>query len=237
MKSLKNWDNKTWLSSKSYITAFNKFLDVRVNLNKHTKILDIGCGRANIISYLHKRYNFKKKPIGVDIVKNKNIKRNIIFNKDDALNFLKKTNKKFDLILIKQSIHFFNKDKVKLLLHQIRSKLDDNGKLLIFSINTRNNTIPCFKKMKLKLDKSLKKDELLFKFIKNKLKNSKVSYFSFKVVVTKQKYIKMIENRYISCLLRMSIKDLKSGIDEFNLKFSNHIKFIDTLRCLSYKKD
>ena len=44
MKKLKNWDNKTWLSSKSYISQFNKFLKTKINFNKNLKILDIGCG-------------------------------------------------------------------------------------------------------------------------------------------------------------------------------------------------
>ena len=78
MKKLKNWDNKTWLSSKSYITQFNKFLKSRINLNKSSKILDIGCGRANIISQLHKKYKFKNKPVGIDIVKNNTDTRFII---------------------------------------------------------------------------------------------------------------------------------------------------------------
>ncbi len=46
MKKLINWDNKTWLSSKSYISQFNKFLKTKINFNKNSKILDIGCGRA-----------------------------------------------------------------------------------------------------------------------------------------------------------------------------------------------
>ena len=41
----------------------------------------MGCGRANIISSLQKKYRFKNKPIGIDIVRNKNIKKNIIFIK------------------------------------------------------------------------------------------------------------------------------------------------------------
>ena len=68
MKKLKNWDNQTWLSSENYIYQFNKFLNKRVRLNKNTKILDIGCGRANIISALQKKYKFKEKPIGLDII-------------------------------------------------------------------------------------------------------------------------------------------------------------------------
>ena len=71
MKKLKNWDNKTWLSSKSYISQFNKFLKSKINMNKNLKILDIGCGRANIISALQQKYKFRNKPIGIDIVGNK----------------------------------------------------------------------------------------------------------------------------------------------------------------------
>ena len=74
MKKLRNWDNKTWLSSKKYISAFNFFLKEKVKLNKNTKVLDIGCGRANIISFLQKKYKFKNKAIGIDIVRNKGIK-------------------------------------------------------------------------------------------------------------------------------------------------------------------
>ena len=116
MKRLRNWDNKTWLSSKKYINSFNVFLKSKINFNKDLQILDIGCGRANIISALQKKYKFKKKPIGIDVVKNGNIKKNIFFKKINALKYLKKTNKKFDLILIKQTIHFFNKSEIKALL-------------------------------------------------------------------------------------------------------------------------
>ena len=75
MKKLKNWDNKTWLSSKRYILSINRFLKKNIKLNRNSKILDIGCGRGNIISSLNSFYKFKEKPIGLDIIKNnKNIK-------------------------------------------------------------------------------------------------------------------------------------------------------------------
>ena len=63
MKRLRNWDNKTWLSSKKYITSFNTFLKSKINFNQDMQILDIGCGRANIISALQKKYNFNKNNI------------------------------------------------------------------------------------------------------------------------------------------------------------------------------
>ena len=236
MRRLRNWDNQTWLSSKKYITSFNTFLKSKINFNKDLQILDIGCGRANIISALQKKYKFKKKPIGIDVVKNGNIKKNIIFKKINALKYLKKTNKKFDLILIKQTIHFFNKNEIKALLSQAKSRLNNKGQILILTLKTRNNKIPCFKKMKILLNKSLKKDETILAIIKKNLKKSKESYFKYNVNISSKKYSKMINDRYISCLLSMNQKVLKSGIDEINNKFGRLIKFEDVLKCVSYRK-
>ena len=236
MKRLRNWDNKTWLSSKKYINLFNTFLKSKINFNKNMQILDIGCGRANIISALQKKYKFKKKPIGIDVVKNKNVKKNIIFKKINALNYIKKTNKKFDLILIKQTIHFFNKNQIKVLLAQAKSKLNNKGQILILTLKTRNNKIPCFKKMRIELNKSLKKDEIILRIIKKSLKKSKESYFKYRVNISLKRYSAMITNRYISCLLSMNKKMLKLGIKEMNNKFQSLLKFEDDLKCISYKK-
>ena len=235
MKRLRNWDNKTWLSSKKYIFAFNLFLSSKIKLNKKTKILDIGCGRANIISYLQKKYKFNSKPIGIDIVKNKDIKKNIQFRKADAILYLKKK-ENYDLILIKQSIHFFSKTQINFLLNLIKERLNPRGKLLIFSLNTKSNKIPCFKLMKEKLKESLKKDKILLKIVKKNLKKTTENKFSFKVKITKLKYISMINSRYISCLLNMSDKELKKGIGEIQSKYKNQIEFTDTLKCISFRK-
>ena len=236
MKKLKNWDNNTWLSSKKYTNAFNNFLNSKIKFNKNTQILDIGCGRANIISALQKKYKFNNKPIGVDVIKNGNIKKNVIFVKNNALNYLKKTNRNFDVILIKQTIHFFKKNQINLLLDYSKLKLNSKGKILIFSLKAKDNQIPCFKKMKDKLISSLKMDNFLFKIVKKNLKNSKETNFIFKVSIAKNKYLRMIKDRYISCLLDISAKDLKLGIGELNLKLKNQISFIDTLKCITFKK-
>ena len=74
MKPLKNWDNRTWLSSKRYISQFHKFINKKTKLNKNTTVLDIGCGRANIISFLQKRRN-PRKPF---VVFNNNPPRHLI---------------------------------------------------------------------------------------------------------------------------------------------------------------
>ena len=236
MKQLKNWDNKTWLSSSKYISSFYKFLKKKIKINKKTRILDIGCGRANIISFLQKKYKFQNKPIGIDIVKSKNTKKNIIFKKTDAIRYLKKTDQKFDLILIKQTIHFFSKNKINTLLNLAKKKLNTKGQILIFSLKTKNNKIPSFKIMKIKLNSGLKRDENLLKEIKKNLNRYKISYFNFKVSISRSKYITMIKNRYISCLLNLSKKEIKKGVEEIKSNFRNQIKFTDTLICINYKK-
>ena len=236
MRKLKNWDNNTWLSSRKYILNFNKFLKQKVKLSNQSQILDIGCGRANIISDLQKKYNFKNKATGIDLIKNKNIKKNIIFKNINAIDYLKNCKKKYDLILIKQAIHFFPKKKLITLLNLIKKNLNLKGTLLIFSLKIKNNKIPCFKKMKMRLDKSLKKDKFLFKIIEKNLGEVKETNFNYKVIISKKKYVSMIKSRYISCLLDISREDLSKGIGEINLKFKNQIRFTDTLKCLSFRK-
>ena len=235
MKKLKNWDNKTWLSSKSYISQFNKFLKTKINLNKNSKILDIGCGRANIISALQKKYKFKDKPLGIDVVASKDVKKNILFKKIDAIKYLKKK-EKYDLILIKQTIHFFSKTNLNNLLNLAKKRLNPKGKILIFSLKTKNNKIPCFEKMRKNLDKSLKRDEYLFRIIKKNLKKTKNFYFNFNVTISKKRYLWMIKSKYISCLLDLKEKDINNGLNEIKLKYNNTIKFIDTLKCISFSK-
>ena len=236
MKQLKNWDNKTWLSSSKYISSFASFLENKNKINKNSKILDLGCGRAYIISHLHKKIKFNVKPIGIDIVKNKNINKNITFLKINAIKYLKSTNKSFDLILIKQTIHFFSKKQIKELLNLAKNKLNSKGQILIFSLKLSNNQIPCFKKMKFELSKSVKKEEEIIKIVKLIFKKYKIDQFKFKVNITKLKYIKMIKDRYMSCLLNFSGNSLKKGINEIKSNYKNLIKFTDTLNCINYKK-
>jgi ubiquinone/menaquinone biosynthesis C-methylase UbiE len=123
MKSIKNWDNKTWLSSKDYINSFNKFLIKHSNLNSSSKILDIGCGRGKILGNLSTKLSLKSKPIGIDIESHKDRDRKIVFKKIDAINFFKSNIDSFDLILIKQTIHLLNISKIKKLIKLCKKNL------------------------------------------------------------------------------------------------------------------
>ena len=46
----------------------------------------------------------------------------------------------------------------------------------------------------------------------------------------------MIKNRFNSCLLNLSSKELKTGIDEIRKKYKRKLIFFDKLICISYEK-
>ena len=129
MPSLKNWDNKTWISSRRYIKFFNNFILKQKKLDKNSKILDIGCGRGKIIGTLSSKLKLINKPIGVDIETHKDIDKRILFKKINAIKYLKNNSKMFDLILIKQTIHFFSKRQIKELLNLAKKKLNKKRKI------------------------------------------------------------------------------------------------------------
>ena len=236
MSSLKNWDNKTWLSSLRYIQKFNNFLLRQKRLDKNSAILDIGCGRGKIVGNLYKKLKLKKKPIGIDIESHKDKDKNMIFKKQNAVSFLNQTKKNFDLILIKQTIHLLEINEIIRLLNICKKKLTISGKIFIFSLDPYENEIPTFKLMKRNINNSLKRDKKIFKLIK-KLDFSLIEKkFSYKVNISKIKYTDMIKKKYISTLLNFTDKQIFTGIKEINTRYNKKLIFNDKLICLILSK-
>ncbi len=229
---IKNWDNKTWLSSQDYINQFNKFLLKNIKLDSNSIILDIGCGRGKILGNLKSKLNLTTKPFGIDIINHKDKDKRINFQKIDALKFFDKNKHKFDLVLIKQTIHLFNSNEIKKLLKKAKKNLTPNGKIFIFSLDVYKNEIPTFRLMKSKLFKSLTRDKKNLNMIINSNTQTIKRKFIYKVKITKRKYLDMIKNKYISTLLTFTEKELLAGSKELNLKYKKNLRFKDKLICL-----
>ena len=237
MTPLKNWDNKTWLSSQRYILSFNRFILKQIKLDRNSRVLDIGCGRGKIISNLSNKLKLHNKPIGIDIENHKDKSKKIIFKKTDALSFVSKTKINFDLILIKQTIHLVKKNQINKLLLICKNKLNTNGKIIILSLDPHKNEIPAFDLMKKKLKQSLKRDKSLFQLIKKFNTNLTVKKFIFNVKISKNKYLQMIKNRYISTLLNFTEKQIQNGLNEIDKKYKKKLNFKDQLICLIIKNN
>ena len=236
MVSLKNWDNKTWLSSKKYINSFNNFVLKQKKLNKNSKILDIGCGRGKILEDLSQRLKLVNKPIGIDIENHKDKSKKILFKKIDAFRFISKTKISFDLILIKQTIHLLKKNQIIKILNLCKKKLNRNGKILVLSLDPDKNEIPTFKIMYKTLKKSLRRDNKIFELINNTYPKLLIKNFTYPVKILKKDYLEMIKKKYISTLLNLSNNQITDGLKEINIKYKKKLFFNDNLICMIIKK-
>jgi len=234
---IKNWDKDNWLSSKSYISDFNLFLTKVIKLNTSSQILDIGCGRAKIIGSLSSKLKLRDRPIGIDLVSHKDKDKRVDFKKIDATSFFLTNKKKFDLILLKQTIHLLKMSEIKTLLIKMKKSLKPNGKILIFTLEPHKNEIPNFTLMKIRLLKSLKRDEKILKFISKLYPKRIIKYFSYKVKISKKKYISMISKKFISTLLNLNKEQIVTGINEINLKYKKDLNFNDKLVCIIIKNN
>ena len=234
---IKNWDKDNWLSSKSYISDFNLFLTKVIKLDTSSQILDIGCGRAKIIGSLSSKLKLRDRPIGIDLVSHKDKDKRVDFKKIDATSFFLTNKKKFDLILLKQTIHLLKMSEIKTLLIKMKKSLKPNGKILIFTLEPHKNEIPNFTLMKIRLLKSLKRDEKILKFISKLYPKRIMKYFSYKVKISKKKYIIMISKKFISTLLNLNKEQIVTGINEINLKYKKDLNFNDKLVCIIIKNN
>ena len=141
----------------------------------------------------------------------------------------------FALIFVKQTIHFFTKKNLKKLVKLMKLRLKNNGRIVIMSLDTKSNEIPCFSSMKIALEKSLEKDKYILKILKKNLGKFIEKKFVFKVILKRSDYIRMLKNRYISCMLKMSAEQIKNGVNEILRDYSKKIVFKDKLICLIYK--
>ncbi|MDA9678179.1 class I SAM-dependent methyltransferase [Candidatus Pelagibacter sp.] len=229
---IKNWDNKTWLSSQDYINSFSKFLLQNIKLDSNSMILDIGCGRGKILGNINSKLKLRVKPFGIDIIDHEDRDKRINFKNINAVKFFNKNKYKFDLILIKQTIHLLSLSEIRKLLKIVKKNLTPSGKIFIFSLEILKNEIPTFKLMKNKLSKSLARDKKILNLIIKSNTQTIKKKFIYKVKITKKKYLNMIQNRYMSILLSLTKKELSKGLKEINLKYRKDIKFKDKLICL-----
>ena len=90
--------------------------------------------------------------------------------------------------------------------------------------------------MKKKLDVSLKKDKKLFDMIIKDNPKIIIKKFVYQVQISKTKYLKMLNNRYISTLLDFTDKQIINGSNEVMIKYKKALRFKDRLICFIIKR-
>ena len=92
------------------------------------------------------------------------------------------------------------------------------------------------KLMKQKLNRGLERDTRMLTTTSKLLIDYQIDIFKFKVSITRVKYIKMLKQRYISCLVNLNKDQISTGINEIKKLFSKKINFIDKLISIKYIK-
>ena len=133
---------------------------------------------------------------------------------------------------MKQTIHLFKIKDIKNILKLSKKMLNINGKIIIFTLDPLNNEIPTFSIMKKKLKKALIRDKKIIRSISYLFNGKLIRGFSYKVKISRKKYMEMINSKYISVLLGMSQKKIFSGLNQIKRKYKKQISFEDKLICL-----
>ena len=67
--------------------------------------------------------------------------------------------------------------------------------------------------------------------------NSILKNFTYKVRISKKEYNKMISKKFMSILLSLSKKQIRSGIEEIDIKYKKNLQFNDKLVCIVIKNN
>ena len=86
--------------------------------------------------------------------------------------------------------------------------------------------------MERKLKTSLIRDKKIIEFLSKLYPKNKKRKFSFKVIISRNKYVEMIKNKYISILLSLKKDQILKGINEIKRKYTKILKFNDKLICI-----
>jgi hypothetical protein len=89
----------------------------------------------------------------------------------------------------------------------------------------------------MKLLISLKRDKKILRFISKFYPKRIIKYFSYKVKISKKKYLDMISKKFISTLLSLNKEQIVTGKGEINLKYKKELKFRDNLICIIIKNN
>jgi SAM-dependent methyltransferase len=118
-----------------------KFLSKYITHNSN--ILDVGCSSGNFLFEIHNQYNLESL-IGIDIDKSAIKKANSLYSDIAEYKNIRiyevDSNEQFDLIIFRGVFQYLDQDLHKSISH-IKRLLNENGKIIIFSLPTTDSFI------------------------------------------------------------------------------------------------
>ncbi len=228
-----NWDLESWIASEAYIAYAANVLSECLQIKSESRILDIGCGRANITIKLATS-NILKHPIeGIDIsetIHEAPTHSGVILFQTEALTYLKnKPDAHYDGIILKQVFHCIDTATRKPLLWEIRRCLKPNGRALVLMMPPEI-TIPMFTQGQ----DSFRQEQIHYQDVvalgQGCQMETQLTHFSFNVEIAKQHYFELLRQRFMSNLRNLSDGVIEAGIAELDNRYHEKVlKFEDRM--------
>lgn len=223
-----------WFYSPDYVDKISDQIINLLELKIKDIFLDLGCGTGIYAKAINKKINFESPIICSDISKKmlEGVKSepNINSIAIDAIDF-SSLGITVDKILIKELIHHI--DNPRDLFSKLSNVMSCNGILLLMLLPP-TITYPLFSDA----IKLYEERQPHYNKLTNELTDlgfsTTVDFVGYELEISKNKYIEMVRNRYMSLLSNFSDDELEEGILEMeeNSKSLSSFKFVDRFSCI-----
>jgi trans-aconitate methyltransferase len=241
MSTCKNWDvSISWATRNDYITCIVNFLINELSLDSHSRILDIGCARANIIAALAKQLHVKHQIEGIDIsdtIVEAPASDGIKLFQKDALSYLEtKADNTYDCIILKAVFHCIPDTSRITLLEQIYRCLR-SGKQAVIMMMPAEPVVPLFQRAK----ETFRAESLTIEYIQELAKRcffqTEEKEFYYDVLIAKEDYFNLLKMRFMSNLRMFSDQEIADGILELDELYpGNWLEFQDQIQVIKLLK-
>ena len=202
-----------------------KYHDLKINYkpllpkDKNASILDLGCGYGRILSYLQKDgyiniLGVDRDPDAINWV-SKNITKKVE-HVEDLESYLKNRHFFFDLVIAKDMIYYFPKDKTVFFLKLINQSLRPEGRIIIEVFNGAAFTGPFIAYKDYQIEWIPTEHSLLYLLSEGGFKDIQVSAQKYSAKTLRQSVFKLLG--LIWKIILRFIYILERGLDEQNPK-------------------
>ncbi len=221
-KLAQNYDD-LWTYSPDFIKFIAQNIIEQLNLQFTDKLADLGCGTGLFAKEIHNQIKLKYPIVCVDsspemleqIPLNNTYKPLLM----DAIDFASQADNS-DKIFIKEMIHHIS-DKQKLIAN-LFNRLNAGGILLLILLPTTIE-YPLFESAKKRYEQLQPHYRELEDIFERVGFQTSVSFVKYPLSLDKDKYFRMVENRYMSLLSMFSDEEISQGIKEMKKKYSEQL--------------
>ena len=233
-QKIANKYDKSWEYSDSFINFISQKILKYLNLKASDIFVDLGCGTGIYTKKIQELVNFTNPVLCVDIsskmLEQIPQKQNLQTIEMDAIEFTR-SSEVYDKVLMQYMIHHISNREE--LISNLFNKLNNKGQILIIRLAGIIDH-PLFAAAKTRYEEAYKSSDALVQSMKNLGFKTSIETIDYNVSLEKDKYLKMVEERYMSILSSFNDIEIKEGIEEINGKYSDqtilnfpeHILFI-----------